>query len=194
LCVGGVPYIVGKKLTRATIFLYTSFQSKVCTQNYEPPKWQESQLWEFRDSNLGVLGQNDIWVLVPWPGTKNTIRGKVMVSPKFGPWWILWVRVCSWWVRAWKVLQPHTNQLVVWFVQIHVNNWLLVILPNPHLGAPAYPSTPKCCELKNVHQLLILLLFSPWIHIWVYQRAWECVKLSPYILLWTCSLPCWKQL
>jgi hypothetical protein len=35
-----------------------------------------------RHFNLGVLGQNDIWVLALWPGTENTIRGKVMVSPK----------------------------------------------------------------------------------------------------------------
>jgi len=34
----------------------------------------------------GLPGQNDIWVLVLWPSTKYTIRGKVMASPKFGPW------------------------------------------------------------------------------------------------------------
>jgi hypothetical protein len=28
-----------------------------------------------------------------WPTTKYTIRGKVVASPKFGPWWILCVRV-----------------------------------------------------------------------------------------------------
>jgi hypothetical protein len=33
--------------------------------------------------------------------------------PKFGSWWVLWVRVCSWLIRASKVLQLHTNQLVV---------------------------------------------------------------------------------
>jgi hypothetical protein len=36
--------------------------------------------------NLGVPRKNDIWVLVPWPGTKCIIRGKVVVSPKFEPW------------------------------------------------------------------------------------------------------------
>jgi hypothetical protein len=39
----------------------------------------------FETSNLGVPGQNDIWVLAPWPDTKNNIRGKVVASPKFGP-------------------------------------------------------------------------------------------------------------
>jgi hypothetical protein len=65
----------------------------------------ESQLWEFRDSNLGVSRQNDIWVLVPWPDIEYTIRGKVVASPKSE----LWCVLCT------KVLQLHTNQLVVWF-------------------------------------------------------------------------------
>jgi hypothetical protein len=30
------------------------------------------------------LGQNHIWVLAPWPGTENTIRGKVVGSPSSG--------------------------------------------------------------------------------------------------------------
>jgi len=42
-------------------------------------------------------------------------RGKVVASPKSGLWWILWVRVCPWFVLASKVLQLCTNQLVVWF-------------------------------------------------------------------------------
>jgi hypothetical protein len=42
-------------------------------------------------------------------------KGKVMASPKSGPWWVLWVRVCPWFVLTPKVLQLCTNQLVVWF-------------------------------------------------------------------------------
>jgi hypothetical protein len=78
----------------------------------------------FKTPDLKVMGQNDIWVQPLWQGTKNTIRGKVLASPKFRPWWILWIHVCLWWVCAPKVLQLHTNQLVVWFVQVYVNNWL----------------------------------------------------------------------
>jgi hypothetical protein len=66
--------------------------------------------------NFGSRRQNDIWVLEPWPGTKFTIRGKVLASPKSGPWWILWVRVCPWLARAPTMFQLCTNQLVVWFV------------------------------------------------------------------------------
>ncbi len=83
---GGVPHTIEKILTRATTLLQTSSRSKICKTSYGPPKSQESQFREFRDSNFGVLGQNDIWVLATWLGIKNTIRGKVMDSPKSKPW------------------------------------------------------------------------------------------------------------
>jgi hypothetical protein len=78
------------------------------------------KLWEFRD--LGVSGQITIWLLVPLPTTEYTMRGKVMVSHKVGPRWVLWVRVCSWFVLATKVFQLCLNRLVVWFVQICVSD------------------------------------------------------------------------
>jgi len=37
-------------------------------------------------SRLPFPGQKDIWVLGPLPCTDNTIRGKVVASPKSGPW------------------------------------------------------------------------------------------------------------
>ncbi len=118
LCAGGVPHIVEKFLTRAITFLYTSPQSNVCTQSYAPPQLRKSQFQEFRDSHLRIPRQNDIWVLAPWPSTENTIRGKVVASPKFRLWWILWVYVCSWLLRALKVFRLYTIQLIVWFVQV----------------------------------------------------------------------------
>jgi len=95
-------------------------------------KLRKSQFREFRDSHLGVLGQNVIWVMAPWPGSKYIIRGKVVASPKSEPWWVLWIRVCPWLIHArpWfilapKVLQLCTNQLVVWFIQFRVSNWIV---------------------------------------------------------------------
>jgi hypothetical protein len=55
LCVGGVPQIIIKLLTRATTLLWTSPQSKVCTKSYGPLKLQESQFGEFWESQLGSL-------------------------------------------------------------------------------------------------------------------------------------------
>jgi len=91
-------------------------QSEVFTQNYKAPKSQKSQVWEFRNSHLGVPRQNAIWMWASWRGTKHNIRGKVVASPKFGRWWVLWVWVCPWLVIARKVFQLCINHLVVGFV------------------------------------------------------------------------------
>ncbi len=40
----------------------------------------------FETPNLGVPGQNDIWMLASWLSTKNIIKGKVVASPKSGSW------------------------------------------------------------------------------------------------------------
>jgi hypothetical protein len=50
------------------------------------------KLWAFkviRVSILRISRQNDIWVHAMWLGTKNTIRGKVVASPKSMLWLIL---------------------------------------------------------------------------------------------------------
>jgi len=60
-----------------------------------------------------------------WRGTKYTIRGKVVASPKSGPWWVLWVRICPWLVLTPKMFQLCTNQLVVWFC-VGLCEWLSV--------------------------------------------------------------------
>ncbi len=86
---------------------------------------KSSNFKNFKTHNLGVLGQNHIWVQPPWPSIENTIKGKVMVSPKFRLWWVLWVCVCPWLIYAPKVFQLCTNHLVVWFVQVHMNNWFI---------------------------------------------------------------------
>jgi hypothetical protein len=107
---------------------------------------------------LGVPGQNDIWVLVLWPGTEYTIWGEGggfpqvramvnLVSP-----WLPLAHSCT------KVLQLRINQLVVWFVHVCVSKWLLINLPSPHPGAPTCPSTPKVLWAKERAQLLFLSL------------------------------------
>jgi hypothetical protein len=60
-----------------------------------------------------------------WPSTKYIIRGKVVASLKFGSWWVLWVRICPWFVLTPKVFQLYTNQLMVWVMQVCVNKWIV---------------------------------------------------------------------
>ncbi len=98
---------------------------------------------------MGVLGQNDIWVLAPWLGTKNIIRGKVVVSLKSKLWWVLFVCVyCSSFVHLKCCSYALTNLLFslcksMWIID------LFVICLSPHLGALACPSTPKVLWIKE---------------------------------------------
>ncbi len=59
--------------------------------NFETPKWES---WD----------KNVVWMWASWRGTEYTMREKVVASPKSGPWWVLWVRVCPWLVLTPKVL------------------------------------------------------------------------------------------
>jgi hypothetical protein len=110
---------------------------------------------------LGVSGQNDIWVLVLWPSTKYTIMGKVVASPKFGPWWVLGIRVCPWLVYAPKCSNYTLTNLLfglcksMWVIDLLVN------FPSPHPKLRHAPLPPKCYEPRNVPQLFFLFLPSP---------------------------------
>jgi hypothetical protein len=46
--------------------------------------YKSSNFRNFGTPNFGVSGQNDIWVLAPWPGTENIIGEKMVVSPSLG--------------------------------------------------------------------------------------------------------------
>jgi len=63
-------------------------------------------------------------------------------------WWVLLICVCPWLVCAPKVLQLCTNQLVVWFMQVHVSNWL-ACHSCPHLGIPTRPSILKVLRARE---------------------------------------------
>jgi hypothetical protein len=91
------------------LFFWLHFNRKFEHKVMGPQKVQESQFWEFQDSHLGVPGQNAIWMWASWRGIEYTIRGKVVASPKSGPWWVLWVWVCPWLVVASKVFKLCTN-------------------------------------------------------------------------------------
>ncbi len=89
LSTDGVQHTVGKLSTRATTLLQIAFRSEVYSQSYGAPKLQESQLGRFQ----GVPGRKTIWMWALWRGAKYTIRGRVVASPKFGPWRVLCVCV-----------------------------------------------------------------------------------------------------
>ncbi len=137
---------------------------------------------------MGVLGQNDIWVLVPWLSTKYTIRGKVVAFPKSRPWWVLWVRVCSWFVRAPKCSNYALINLLfglcrfVWVIELFVN------LPSPISELQHTPLPLKCYEPRSMPlypwnvanqgarpNSFPFCCFHLWTCNWVHQGAWGCV-------------------
>jgi hypothetical protein len=101
---GGMWHAVEKFLMRATSLVYTLSRSEVCTRSYSFAKLRDSQPWRFRDSHLGVPGQKVIWMPLSWSGVEYNIWGKVVASPESGPWWVLWVQSCPWFVLTPKVL------------------------------------------------------------------------------------------
>ncbi len=121
---GDMPHTIENISTNATTLLQTSFQLEVYTQSYGPPKSWESQLWEFQDSHLGIPEQNDIWVLVSWLSTEYIIRGEGGGFPQVQA-VVSLVNLCLPVVSmCTKMFQLCINQLVVWFVQVCVSNWI----------------------------------------------------------------------
>jgi len=51
-----------------------------------PQSCRSPNCGNFENSHLEVPRQNAIWMWALWRGTKYTIKGKVMASPKSGPW------------------------------------------------------------------------------------------------------------
>jgi hypothetical protein len=113
-----------------------------------------------------------------------------MVSPKSGPWWVLWVYVCMWFICAPKVFELCTSQLLfglcrsLWIIELLVN------LPNPHLGALAHSFTPKVLQVKECATTpTLLLLPSPLDLRWVHQGAWGAsMPLSKFNHRWLKNL------
>jgi len=120
-----------------------------------------AKLWAPKALRVSNLGQNDIWVLVPWPGIEYIIREKVLASPKFGPWWVLWVRVCSWFIHAQKCYNYALTNLLfglcrsVWMIKLLLN------LPSFILKVQHALLPSKCCEPRNVPQLFSFWCLHP---------------------------------
>ncbi len=161
-----MQHTVGKLLTRNTTFLETSSQSEVCMQSYKGSKSWKFQFWEFQDSHLEVPGQNAIWMWASWRGTKYTIRGKVMASPKSGPWWVLWVRVCPCLILAPKCFDYAITNLLfglcrpVWVSKLLVN--LPSLIPELQHAPPQNAASQGTCPNSLLFQCFhFRLTFEP---------------------------------
>ncbi len=176
LCAGGVQNTVKNLSKRATTLLQTSYQSEVYTQSYWPPKSQESQLWEFMGLPFG--SPRTKWHLGVGPVAKHKIyyKGEVVASPKSKSWWILGIRICSWFIRAPKCSNYALTNLLfdlymsVWVIEMLVN------LPNPIPKLQLALLPPKCCELGSAPNSFSFHCLHLWTCSLVHQGAWGCVK------------------
>jgi hypothetical protein len=69
-----------------------------------------TKLWGAKIARVPTLA---IWMRASRRGAKYIIWGKVVASPEFGPWWVLWVWGRPWLFLASKVLQLCTNHFVL---------------------------------------------------------------------------------
>jgi hypothetical protein len=157
-----MPHIFENVLTRATTLLYTSPQSEVFTQNYWPPKQEESQFWGFRDFQLG--SPNTKWHLGVGPmarhkeyykgeggGFVTTSKPQTLnlkpPNPSCG-------EFCEFvFVRGLFVHQKCSNYVLTNLLfGLCRSMWIidpLVTHLNAHLKSPTCPSTPKVLRAKE---------------------------------------------
>jgi len=108
---------------------------------------------------LGVPGQNDIWVLVLWPGAKYTIRGKIVAFPQVQA-MVSLVSPCLPVVHPFtKMFQLRTNSLFGLCRSMWVTE-LLINLRSPILELQHAPLPSKCCKPRSAPQFLLLSLFT----------------------------------
>jgi hypothetical protein len=102
-----------------------------------------------------------------------------VASPKFGPWWVLWIQSCMWLVLAPKVLWICTNHFVLVLCKsVKVNEVCqFFLVPSRSSNTPLYPSkvlrARERAPSSSPFRCLYTLNSS-----WVYQGAWERVILE----------------
>jgi hypothetical protein len=106
--------------------------------------FQSCESFNFETLNLGVPGQNDIWVLARWPNIENTIKGKVLVS----------LKSCeSMFTHGFSMHQKCFNYaLTNLLFSLYKSVWIIDLLVthlHPHPGALARPFTPKMLRAKE---------------------------------------------
>jgi hypothetical protein len=76
-----------------------------------------------------------------------------------------------------KMLQLHTNQFFVWFVQVYVSNWTclwIFLVPSCSSNMPFYPQSAAS---QGTHpNSFSFRCLNLWTRNWIHQGAWGCVR------------------
>jgi len=129
-------------------------------KSYGLPKSQESQFWEFWDSQLGNPKSKWHLDIALWLITENTIRGKVVASPSSGHGEFCEF-VCA---RGSFVHQKCSNYaLTNLLFGLRMSMWMIDLFltrPSPHFGAPICPFTPEVLRAKEHILTLSSIVFT----------------------------------
>jgi len=150
-------------------------------------------LAQFWDSHSGIPGEKSHLDVGSVASHREYYKGEGGGFPQVQAVVNLVCPCCPWLILAPKVLKLCTNHFV-WVVCRPM--WVseacqLFLVPSQNSNTPLYPS--KCCELGSVPRLLLLPLFSTWIHIWVFQGVGS-VSLGLFPFLFTTELFSWGLL
>jgi hypothetical protein len=121
-----------------------------------------------------------IWMWVPWRVTEYTIRGKVVASPKSGPWWVLCVRVA----RGSSQHQRCSNYALTTLCGLCAGSceWIsLLILPSP---IPEHQHAPLPLKVLWAKERVPTPPSSAVFHLDSHlspSRSWECVTQVPIL-------------
>ncbi len=137
-------------------------------QSCKSPSWCnfETPIRESRERKA-------IWMWALWRGVEYIIRGKVVASPKFRPWWDLCV-CCPWFVLAQKMFQLRTNHLVwvlcrpMWVSEV---SQLFLVPSRQHASLPLKVLWAR----EHALTLLSSVVFYLDSHLSL-SRSWECVN------------------
>ncbi len=124
--------------------------------------------------SLGSLGTK--WHLGAGSVARHKIyyKGEGDASPKFGPWWVLWVCVCPWFIFAPKCSNYALTNLLfglcksMWVIELLVN------LPSP-IHSSSMPFTPEALWTREHAPTPSPSAIHLWTCSWVDERTWGCV-------------------
>jgi len=109
--------------------------------------------------------------------------------PQVQLWWVLWVHICLWLVRAPKCSNYALTNLFGLCRYVRVIK-LLINLPSPIPKLQHALLPPKWCKLRSAPQLFLFPLFSPLgsqlspsrslgVHQWTFHTPWTNTTKTP---------------
>jgi hypothetical protein len=143
LCVHGACHISLKSFRRELQLCFKHHFNRRSTHKVMGPQSRKSRNFGNLETkchlDVGLVERHKVYYKGEGDGFPQVRAVVSLVSLNF-----------SWFVLTPKMLKLCINQLVIWFVQVHVSNWCLSFFLVPILELQHAPLPPKCYEPGNV--------------------------------------------